>query len=152
MMMQAAPSLNTALIINISTQSDVVFAQNKAKSFAASLGFLKNDQWNVAIAVSEASTNIIKFAKRGMIIFRVLKGNRIGLEFEALDEGPGISDIELALKDGFSEGRNLSEDEILCQRKGIGSGLPAIARLMDSLDIKEREDGGVRIIAKKYLD
>ncbi len=151
MMMQPVSSLNTELTINISTQADIVFAQNKAKAFAAELGFSKKDQWNVAIAMSEAATNIIKFAKRGVIIFRALNEERAGLEFEALDEGPGISDIESALQDGFSEGRDLSKDEILCKRKGIGSGLPAITRLMDSLVISRRKNGGARLLAKKYL-
>jgi len=139
--------------INIGRHDDAIYAQVRARSLASHIGFSKDEQWKIGIAVSEAATNIVKFAKSGKIIFREIKGKKIGFEFEALDNGPGISDLESALKDGFSEGIDYNDLEIeFRQRRGLGSGLAAINRMMDSFTINSNKGEGTRIVARKFLE
>ncbi len=138
-------------IILIKRSADVVYAQVRAKSLASEIGFAKSEQWEIGIAVSEAATNILKFAGDGKIFLRRINEEFSGLEFEASDKGPGIPDIESALKDGFSEGKEIDEDFQFYERRGLGFGLAAIKRMMDSLDIDSSEDRGTSLIARKFL-
>lgn len=137
--------------IEIRTPSDVVYAQTRAKRFAGMVGFDKRQQWEIAIAVSEAATNILKFAETGAIVFRALIGSPAGIEVEAIDHGPGIDDVDSALQDGYSEGRMLSLETEHFHRRGIGGGLGAMARMTNDIRISRPPEGGTSIIARKYL-
>ncbi len=130
-------------------QADVVVAQVEARSCAAALGFSKKEQWEIAIALTEAATNILKYANKGTIHVRRLSDDPPSLEFEALDRGPGIPHIGDALLDGYSEGSFRGQCLHVSEAKGIGSGLPAIQRLMDSLVVTRRAGGGTSLIAQK---
>ncbi len=146
----ARPS-SIELSVSISRACDVILAQSKARSYAALLGFGRRDQWAIAIAVSEAATNILKFAGRGEIRFGRLEGDSPGIEFQAVDDGPGMAELERGLEDGFSEGRYIDPDDPSFRPRGMGSGLPAIKRLMDAIVVCNREEGGALIIGRKYL-
>jgi len=151
MMTQHASQLNTEEMIQINEQSDVVFAQHRSRLFAQSIGFTQKAQWQIAIAVSEAATNILKFAKHGTILIKELNSEPKGLEFVAEDSGPGIQEIEKALEDGFSEGKKLAEEIQICDHRGLGSGLPAIIRMMDYFIITKADHGGTILTARKFL-
>ena len=62
-----------------------------------------------------------------------------------------MSDIERALRDGISEGVDLTIAEPSLKRRGLGAGLGAIARQMDSLTIERRREGGTRLVARRAL-
>ena len=141
------PSIDTEEI-RIAAATDAVTAGGRARRFAEIMGFTRPQQFEIATAVSEAATNIAKFAGEGRIVLRRFAG---GLEFSAEDRGPGIADPASALRDGFSEGRQLGPDDGLHGRRGLGSGLPAIVRLMDYLSIANREPHGLMLRAVKYL-
>ena len=65
------------------------------------------------------------------------------------DAGPGIADPDLALADGYSEGRFL--DGTQATLRGLGAGLGAVQRLMDELTIVDGPGGGAQIVARKWL-
>ena len=114
---------------------------------AREVGFDKQSSWEFAIAVSEAATNILKHAGAGEI---ALRGDGSCLELQALDRGSGIDDVQAVLRDGHSENRDLADDLIVVNRRGLGLGLGAVQRLTDELSIGPRSGGGTVLIARKY--
>ena len=91
------------------------------------LGFGMVDQSRIATAVSELTRNIVRYATggRGEVVIRDLsRENRTGVEIVVSDEGPGITDINLALRDGYTSGH------------GLGLGLPGTRRLVDEMEIE----------------
>jgi serine/threonine-protein kinase RsbT len=106
---------------------------------ALSVGFGRDDAERVILAVSELATNLLKYAQHGRIEATALSGMRgTGVRIESHDAGPGIPDIEQALRDGYSTGG------------GLGGGLPGVVRLMDEVEI-ESDASGTHIIARKWL-
>ena len=92
------------------------------------------------MAISEIARNIVSYAQRGEITFaRVDDGVRRGLLVVARDRGPGIPDIDLAMRDGYSTARSL------------GIGLPGAKRVMDEFDIQSEPDQGTTVTMKKWL-
>ncbi len=123
-----------------------------SRRLARTLGASVQEEWALAIAVSEAATNIIKFAGNGRIRIRIVRmKGRTGIEFHATDRGPGISDIDLCLEDGMSEGAYVKDLDMPALSRGRGSGLPAIQRLMDRMVIRNRPRGGVALVARKFF-
>ncbi len=132
---------------HVSRDADVAVVQAAALHLAQEIGFDKKGSWEFAIAASEAATNIIKHAVEGEILL-CIRGSC--LELQALDRGSGIEDVEAMLRDGHSENRDLTEDEMIVGRRGLGLGLGAIKRLTDELSIAPRPGGGTALIARKY--
>ena len=69
----------------------------------------------------------------------VRDGQRTGIEIVARDEAPGIADVELAMKDGYSTGT------------GLGLGLPSAKRLMDWFALESAPGAGTTVTMKKWL-
>jgi len=89
--------------------------------------------------VSELARNIIKYARSGWVSYeRISMDGKIGLRLIFEDRGPGISDIELAMKDGYSTSR------------GLGLGLPGSKRLMDDFLIESHCGNGTRVEVVKW--
>jgi serine/threonine-protein kinase RsbT len=130
---------------------DAAVVSAAARRFAERMGFSGPVQWRIATAVSEAATNIVKFAGAGELTLRFHPEAPARLEFEATDHGPGIPDVPAALCDGFSEGLLRSPETFNPHHRGQGSGLPAIARLMDNLALSSLPGGGLILRACKYL-
>ncbi len=108
---------------------------------AAALGFRIIDQTRLATVCSELARNVVKYAKRGRMIAGPLAGpaGRQGLRLIFEDEGPGIPDIEAAMRDGFSTGR------------GLGKGLPGSRRLVDDFRIESEVGRGTRVTVVRWL-
>ena len=107
-------------IIQIGSGSDVYYATNVAKEIALKIGFRHSECISICVAVSELSSNIQKYANSGLIIFRSIKEqSKKGIQIIAEDHGPGITNIELSLIDGYSTSGTL------------GLGLAGVNRLMD---------------------
>jgi len=84
----------------------------------------------VVLAVSELATNLQRYASEGRIVLTPVSiGERSGLQIQSHDHGPGITDLKLAMQDGYSTGG------------GLGSGLPAVQRLMDEFEIDSGPEG-----------
>jgi serine/threonine-protein kinase RsbT len=110
--------------LDILTDKDVVSARQMGKELAAQFGFSPGDQTVIAAAISEIARNILLYARRGEVSFRLVDdGNRSAIVVVAQDEGPGIPDISRALSDGYSTSG------------GLGLGLPGARRLMDEFDV-----------------
>lgn len=118
-----------------------------ARQMAAQIGFDETEQFLIAAAASELSTNIIRYAQKGVVVLRLI--NRInnekcsgiytkGIEITAEDNGCGISDVDKAMQDNFSTGNSL------------GLGLPSVKRIMDDFYIKSSPENGTLIIASKW--
>jgi len=126
--------------LSIQNDMDVARAVLQTGRFCAVLGFDKSRGQMVATAVSELANNIIKYASRGEVILRcVTKGASTGVEIIAEDRGPGIKDLELALKDHFSSSGTL------------GLGLPGVKRMMDEFEIESEPDRHTRVTLRMWL-
>jgi len=91
---------------------------------ALELGFSASEATLIATAISELSRNIVSYAGHGEITLRsTTVGGRLGLVIVAADSGPGIADVELAIRDGYSS------------MGGLGLGLPGVRRLMDEFEL-----------------
>ena len=123
----------------ISHDGDVVTARQVGREMAKQSGFYGSDLTLIATAISEIARNIVSYAQSGELIFSLLEqGARRGLMVVARDEGPGIPDIELAMRDGFSTG------------KSLGLGLPGAKRLMDEFEIHSEIGKGTTITMRKW--
>lgn len=125
----------------IENEADIYAAAGLARELAQRIGFDRADAARIEIAVRELASNIVRHAGRGEVLLReVSSGHRRGLEVEAVDQGPGIADVQLALQDGYST-----------SGKGLGSGLPAVRRMMDTLEIETAVGQGTRVRATRWL-
>jgi serine/threonine-protein kinase RsbT len=110
--------------VAINSDQDIVLARQKGRSLAAEAGFSAVDSTLIATAISELARNIVSYAKTGEILLTTLQeSRRKGILIVASDNGPGIPDIRLALRDGFSTSGSL------------GLGLPGVRRLVDEFQI-----------------
>ena len=93
--------------VRVEHDGDVVAARQKAREIAARVGFSGSDLTIIATAISEIARNIVVYAKRGDVTLTpVTEGSRRGILVVAQDTGPGIPDIEQAMRDGFSTGKS----------------------------------------------
>lgn len=143
-MTRHASSSGADLVLAIDRMTTIPYVQKAVRERVRALGGSPRDEWNVAIAASEAATNIVKFATTGTLTLRALAG---GVELVAEDDGPGFEDPERALRDHVSEGVDLKQQEPQPGRRGLGTGLGAIARAMSELRIERTTRGGARLVA-----
>ena len=125
--------------ITIRSDDDVVAARREARELAASLGFEPTDLTLLATAISEVARNITAYAGEGEIVVSVRNnGGRVGIRVVARDAGPGIDDVDLALRDGYSTG------------DGLGLGLPGARRLVDEFAIDTAPGRGTVVTMVKW--
>ena len=148
--MTTPPVWSSVAEFSIALPGDVVYLQAQIRRLAQQAGFGEVERTSIAIAASELATNILKYAGRGRILFR-RSDQPVRLEIEALDEGPGFADIAHALEDGHSDDRDARTGEWKPGHRGIGCGLGAVARLMDTLEVRNRPSGGAQVVAAKQL-
>ncbi len=128
------------LVFEVSEPSDNATIVYNARQMLLQMGFDETRQYLIASAVSELSTNIIRYGEKGTITLRCIrKSDKIGFEVIARDCGPGISDIQKAATENYSSGH------------GLGLGLSSVKRIMDECEIKSARGHGTCIIAKKWL-
>lgn len=144
----ASSSPSERQVLDIRCDADAAGAPFWARNLAASYGFDRRGQWEVAMVVGEAASNIVKYGRRGSVSLRLVASDGC-LEIEALDEGEGIGDIAFAQQDGVSEGTRRSGVADLRKVRGLGFGLGTIRRLTDDLVILRRPTGGTQLLAHK---
>jgi len=132
----------------ITMMVEVNYVRNIAMSLAKGMGFSQVDQTKIAIAVSELGTNIVKYAGSGDI--QLLPDDN-GIVIVAKDEGPGISNIDNAFQDHWSDSKCILDDDYT-KHDGMGTGLPAVKRLMDECEVISTSPRGTVIRAVKYID
>ena len=95
--------MSAQLLIRLDDRSQVGEARRAAAELTRTLSFESTEAGNVALAVTEAATNIIKHATRGAILLRAVEHHGVaGVEVLALDRGPGISNVAASMRDGHS--------------------------------------------------
>jgi serine/threonine-protein kinase RsbT len=125
--------------VRIATDDDIVTARQEGRRLSSELGFTSTDLTLIATAISEVARNIRLYAGRGDVQLKLVReGDRGGISVVARDEGPGIADVELAMRDGYSSGG------------GSGLGLPGARRLMDEFEIRSKPGNGVMVAMKKW--
>jgi serine/threonine-protein kinase RsbT len=131
----------SAAAITISHEADVANARRLARDMAHVMGFSRPRAYSLATAVSEFASNLCFHATSGGVLrLRPIKRDgRKGIEVIVEDNGPGISDVENAMLDGYST------------NGGLGSGLPGGRRLMDEFEIETKLGCGTRIAARIWL-
>jgi len=110
----------------------------RVKSILKELGFPGDIQRRAAIATYESELNIISYARSGHVRLRVGPHQ---IRIDAEDQGPGIEDIELAMKDGYST----ASDRIREMGFGAGMGLSNIKRCSDTFEITSERDKGAHL-------
>lgn len=126
--------------LTITLTRDVERIRREARSLAADIGFARAEAEAVALAVSELGTNLVRYAPGGEIrVMTCWRDAGKGIVIESRDSGAGIADVDLALQDGYSTGG------------GLGSGLPAVQRLMDEFALSTGPDG-THIEVRKWLN
>jgi serine/threonine-protein kinase RsbT len=124
--------------VEVSSDADVVAAREKGRELSARLGFSSIDLTLIVTAISEVARNILLYAEKGEILLRLEDDGHPGIVVVATDEGPGIPDVELAMRDSYSTGN------------GLGLGLPGARRLMDEFVIQSEVAKGTTIVMKKW--
>lgn len=131
--------MNEETLVSIRQESDVVVARQTGRELATKIGFAGSDLTLIATAISEIARNIVTYAERGEIALSPVEdGSRRGICIVARDHGPGIADVEQAMRDGFSTGRSL------------GLGLPGARRLMDDFEIESAPGQGTTVTMRKW--
>ena len=127
--------------IALESEQDIAVARGEVRSLAVWLGFRLIDQTRLATVTSELARNVVKYARRGRMIAQPLDAaqGRAGLRLIFEDDGPGIPDIDAAMRDGFTTGR------------GLGKGLPGSKRLVDVFEIESEVGRGTRITVVRWL-
>src|SRR5512134_1974995 len=93
--------------VPIHGEADIVTARQKGRELAAARGLSRTEQTLVATAISEVARNIVVYAQRGeVVIAPAEERGRRGILVVARDDGPGIANPELAMRDGFSTGNS----------------------------------------------
>jgi serine/threonine-protein kinase RsbT len=123
----------------INTETDVVQVRQAVRKWSTELTFSLVDQTKVVTAASELARNVLVHGKGGSVRLELLQeGIRRGLRLVFEDNGPGIPDIELALRDGYTTG------------KGLGLGLSGSKRLVNEFEVASKVGEGTRVTIIKW--
>jgi serine/threonine-protein kinase RsbT len=123
----------------INTETDVVQVRQAVRKWSMELHFSLVDQTKVVTAASELARNVLVHGKGGLVHLELLQeGIRRGLRLVFEDQGPGIPDIELALRDGFTTGN------------GLGLGLSGSKRLVNEFEVASKVGEGTRVTIIKW--
>lgn len=126
-------------VVPVMAEEDVVRARQAVRHMAEELRFSLVDQTKLVTATSELARNTVIYGGGGSLkLETVQEGTRMGLRMVFEDKGPGIPDVTLALKDGYTTG------------KGLGLGLGGAKRLVNEFDIQSQPGAGTRITALRW--
>lgn len=120
------------------SEGDVVTVRRRVRETAAQLGFGLVDQTKVVTAASELARNTLIHGKGGQMEMSTLNGPRVGIRLAFMDKGPGIRDIDLALRDGFTTG------------SGLGLGLGGAKRLVNEFEVISRVGEGTKVTVVRW--
>jgi len=126
-------------IMELKKSEDIVRARQRVRTCMVEKGFSLIDQTKMVTAASELARNTVDHGKGGTMSIESLEENgRTGIRLTFLDHGPGIPDIELALKDGYTTG------------SGLGLGLGGSKRLVNEFLIWSKPNEGTRVTVTKW--
>lgn len=132
-------NVTSSLSLPIRTSEDIVIVRQAVRKQAIALGFNLVDQTKLVTASSELARNTLDYGLGGTVQLDIVQnGLRPGVRLTFEDQGPGIPDIELALKDGFTSGG------------GMGLGLGGARRLCNEFEIWSQPGEGTRISITRW--
>lgn len=127
------------VVMTIAREVDVIPFRNRVKEFAAKIGMGTVNQTKLITSASELARNMLKYANGGQATIEVIStGRQNGVRLIFEDQGPGIANLEQAMKDGFSTS------------KSLGLGLPGTKRLVNDFKIESEVGKGTRVTIVKW--
>jgi serine/threonine-protein kinase RsbT len=126
-------------LVPIKTSGDIVVIRQLARTRAVEMGFGLVDQTKIVTAASELARNTLDYGLGGTVLLEALsEGPRRGLRLTFEDHGPGIADLDLVLKDGYTTGG------------GLGLGLGGARRLMNEFSLESQPGKGTRVCVTRW--
>jgi serine/threonine-protein kinase RsbT len=122
----------------IASEPDMVTVRRRVREAAARTGLSLVDQTKLVTAASELARNTLIYGGGGTMQLEMLNGPRLGVRLIFVDQGPGIPDIDLALRDGFTTGA------------GLGLGLSGSKRLVNEFEIDSKVGQGTRVAVTRW--
>ncbi len=123
----------------VRNSGDILLIRQTVRARAVELGFSLVDQTKIITAASELARNTVDYGGGGNVFFEILNdGGRRGLRLTFEDQGPGIPDIQLALKDGYTSGG------------GLGLGLSGAKRLVNDFHIESKVGAGTKVVITRW--
>ena len=125
--------------IPVRSSAEVVSVRHLVRRWAVDLAFTLVEQTKIVTAASELARNMVDYGGGGTLTVEALEeGARKGLRLIFEDKGPGIPDIEQALRDGFTSG------------SGMGLGLGGSKRLSNEFEIRSAPGEGTRVAITRW--
>jgi serine/threonine-protein kinase RsbT len=126
-------------VMTLIKEVDVIPFRNRLKEYAVKIGMGLVNQTKIITAASELGRNMLKYANGGKVTIEVVSsGKENGIRLTFTDQGPGIPDISLAMKDGYTTG------------KSLGLGLPGTKRLVSDFKIESVVGKGTTVTVIKW--
>jgi serine/threonine-protein kinase RsbT len=123
----------------IRSSEDVVKVRQHTRTLAVAAGLSLVDQTKIITAASELARNVVDYAEEGDVCMEVIEdGARRGVRLAFEDRGPGIPDVQAALKDGFTTG------------SGLGLGLGGARRLANEFSIEPKVGSGTKVTVVRW--
>jgi serine/threonine-protein kinase RsbT len=123
----------------VRNSGDILLVRQTVRARTVELGFSLVDQTKMVTAASELARNTVDYGGGGQVLFEMLNdGARRGLRLTFEDQGPGIPDINLALKDGWTSGG------------GLGLGLSGTKRLVNDFHIDSKVGAGTKVVITRW--
>jgi len=127
-------------VLKVQKDLDVIYIREVGREVSAEIGFGVLDQTRITTAISELARNVIVHADCGLVVIKKIQtGDKIGIVIICKDEGPGIEDIDKALKEGYTSSG------------GLGIGMAGARRLMDEFHVESIPEKGTTVVVKKWL-
>ncbi len=124
----------------VRTSDDVVRVRQAVRARAVSAGFSLVDQTKIVTAASEIARNTVDYGGGGTARIEVVRnGQRRGVRLTFTDQGPGIADLSMALKDGYTTG------------SGLGLGLSGAKRLCNEFDVRSAPGQGTVVTLARWI-
>ena len=131
--------LTRSEVLPVRLEQDVVLARQLVRRVSQELKFSLVDQTKIVTAASELARNTVVYGGGGHMTCEVhSEGGRMGLKLIFVDQGPGIPDMDLAMKDGWTSGN------------GMGMGLSGAKRLVNDFEIQTEVGKGTRVAVTRW--
>ena len=139
-MAPASPDPTQSVVrVEIAENEDVVIVRQRARDQAHRAGFSLLETTKLVTAASELARNTLEHGGGGYAVLEICtEGNRRGVRMQFVDDGPGIPDIEQALRDGYTTG------------KGLGLGLGGSRRLVNEFQIESAVSRGTKVTVVRW--
>ena len=136
-----ATTLLEQICVPVTESSQPAAARRAAVAVAKDTGMDETALGNLALVVTELATNLVKHAKDGQLLIRRLRDESMeGVEVLSLDKGPGMSNVERAISDGYSTAGS------------PGMGFGALRRTAGAFDLYSQPGTGTVIVARVFAD